>query len=634
MPKERWLSSHTAQLFLPLGAFLIVLWFEAEVPGLPSFVQGIPLWQALGDSAQGQGFRGIFSLHALMDIGSRFAAAAAAIVAAWILTRYAPGSCIRLFETVLNRVQNARGQNFGLMLFLLACAISLGFFVLVRGVTPRLGDEIAYLFQARLFSQGQLSMTAPSLASFFKINLIVDGSQWFSQFPPGHSLFLAPAVVLGIPWIVGPLMGGVAAVAIWLLGTRLYDQRTGRLAGILSLTSPFFWYVSGSYLSHSTCLAAGCLAALALVTSAQETGSRSRLAALGGGIALGAAALIRPLTAVGLAPGLGLLALLAMPNVADWRRRVRRLMVIIILFALSAAAIAALVPLYNLATTGHPLLWGYELAQRSSHALGFGERGDLGIDYTPARALFNTRVRWRWLDGGFFMGRDPIPGGGFFFWPFPAIFVALAILARGRPARADIALAAVPCCLAAAYFFYYYLEICWGPRFLYESAFALLLLTARGAIALGETAARFGWTRSPSGAARNGSVFAAALLIPAVLVATIHVALPTGATGEALYDPVTFSTRRVDAALTRALQNAEISQGLVFLENAGAFYETAWRRMFVDQDQGITFAKDLGEADRDLIAVHGAPYWVAEFNNDYRNPEFRIRQVVQRISRK
>jgi hypothetical protein len=51
--------------------------------------------------------------------------------------------------------------------------------------------------------------------------------------------------------------------------------------------------------------------------------------------------------------------------------------------------------------------------------------------------------------------------------------------------------------------------------------------------------------------------------------------------------------------------------------------------MFVDQDKRITFAKDLGEANKSLISAQGAPYWVAIFNSDYRNPEFHIRHVSQ-----
>ena len=630
--EQRRLSLLSSRWLLPLGVLIVVLLFEAQVPGLPMLTQGEPLWRALGDSSKGQGLNGIFSISAFFDVGYRMFSVLAAIAVAWILVKCTPDAWIRIFQTALNSVLNISRRSFGLILFLLAVGVSLGYFGLVRGFTPRLGDEIAYLFQARLFSQGQLSMLAPRLPDFFDIKLIVDGPRWFSQYPPGHPLFLAPAVALGVPWIIGPLMGAVAVVATWLLGTRLYDERTGRLAGALALIAPYFWYMSGSYLSHSTCLAMGCLTALGLITAIQETGRLSLFAALGAGAALGAAGLVRPLTAVGLALGLGIMTLIGPPDNKGPGRRIRRMAFVIPLFVAGAIAVAALGPLYNLATTGHPLRWGYELAQRSSHQLGFGKRGDLDIDYTPARALFNTRVRWRWLDGGFFTGRHPILGGGFFFWPFPAIALFLAILARGKPTRIDIALVFVIVSLAATYFFYYYLEICWGPRFLYESAFALLLLTARGVIALGETAASCGWTKDRSGTVNSGGVFAAALLIPAIFIAGVHIALPTGATRESLYDPITWPTRRVDVALTRALQKAEISEGLVFIENAGAYYATAWRRMFVDQDTKVTYAKDLGESNQKLIADFGSPYWVASFNDDPRYPAFSIRHVAQDIS--
>jgi hypothetical protein len=350
------------------------------------------------------------------------------------------------------------------------------------------------------------------------------------------------------------------------------------------------------------------------------------------GLCLGLAAAARPLTGIGLAAGIGLMGLIAavtsLNSDGGWtRRRLARAALVFALFGAGTALTASIAPIYNSRTTGKPLRWGYELAQTSSHALGFGKRGDLGIDFTPQRALFNTRLRWRWIDGGTLVGDDPIPGSGFFYWPFPFLIIPLALLVplglrAGRGRRNDLLLAAVPLCLAAAYFPYYYLDMCWGPRFLYEASFALVPLTARGALAWSAILPVF---PAPGGRRVTGGAIVAALLAIAVACGAGHALL----IGEKLYDPVTWPTRRVDQAFEKAVREAGVGRDVVFVRNAGAWYETMWRRMFVDRDLSVMYVKDLeGENGNLMEKVNRKTAWMAVFNGDPKHPQFDVMPYV------
>lgn len=626
----------------PAAALIVVLWFEAEVPGLPRLEQGTELWRALGDSGKGQGLSGLLSIRAVVDVASRLGWLIATACVALAVAAIARGRWGEWARRAGRWVEELPDRAFGTWLLLASVALALVWFFGVRGTTPRLGDEIAYLFQARLFGGGKLWMAAPPDGEFFTVRLVTRGKQWFSQYPPGHSLLLAPLLMAGVPWLLGPLAGAAGAHATWRLGTRLYGSRTGRFAGCLALLSPFFLFQSASYFSHSTCLAACALAALGVVAAVQNGARRGVVCAALAGLALAMAALIRPLTAVGVLPGIVALGFVAARGarprggeatsggppagaphgIAPAASRdtggapgpFAGVVGMLAVVALAAAVVASVLPFYNKATTGRPWVWGYEMAQTSSHALGFGQRGDLDVDYTPARALFNARVRARWLDGGIRSGADPIPGGGLFFWPFPMIALPLLLLRPGRASRADLALVLFPVALAAGYLFYYYLEICWGPRYLYESSFALFLLVARGALSVASPAGKPG--RGPGPAS-----IMATLLAISLAGGLAHAGLVTG---ERAYDPVTWATSRVDRALDAALKGAGVDDGVVFLKDAGAFYEVAWRRMFVDGEKRILFARDRGDENHALLAKTGRRGWVATFNNNPRTPRFSV----------
>jgi hypothetical protein len=79
---------------------------------------------------------------------------------------------------------------------------------------PRLPDEVAYLFQAKMYAAASFMSLHPSaLAGALAHTDQHPNGKWYSTLPPGWPVVLAGGVAIGAPFIVNPA------------------QRTGRLAG-------------------------------------------------------------------------------------------------------------------------------------------------------------------------------------------------------------------------------------------------------------------------------------------------------------------------------------------------------------------------------------------------------------------
>jgi hypothetical protein len=118
---------------------------------------------------------------------------------------------------------------------------------------PHCIDEVDYLFQARIFAQGNLWAPLPPLPDFFHfINLIQADGKWFSQYPPGWPALLALGVIVHAPWIVNPLLGGLLLVMISQLARDLDREETARIAGLLAMGSPYLILMNASMMAHTS----------------------------------------------------------------------------------------------------------------------------------------------------------------------------------------------------------------------------------------------------------------------------------------------------------------------------------------------------------------------------------------------
>jgi 4-amino-4-deoxy-L-arabinose transferase-like glycosyltransferase len=343
-----------------------------------------------------------------------------------------------------------------------AAAVACGVFQAV----PHLEDEHAHLFQAKVLATGKLYAPSPAQPGAFFVPFVIDwGGRRFSKYPPGYPLVLALGVLAHAPWLVNPLLGALALVATFALSREILDDQTALLAAILGATSPMFLGLSSALLSHALSLLLLTFFAWAFLRSTLHA-PPSMLHALLAGVALGGAALTRPMTAIAYAAPFGVWAI--------WRvARRKSHLGPLVATALVAGAIAALLPLYQWALTGdysvnlYATWWGYD-------SPGFGPgHGPMPEGHSLASAFHNASLDLTSL-------LTDLHG-----WPgLSWVLLAPGLLMAPRDRR-DAALLAPLVALAVAHGLYWVRgSAIYGPRYWYEAAPFLWLLSARGLVKL------------------------------------------------------------------------------------------------------------------------------------------------------
>lgn len=346
---------------------------------------------------------------------------------------------------------------------------------------PHVMDEIAYNFQARMFVDGHLAVPLRLPRPAFAMWFVDDRVRTFGIFPPGWPAVLAAGVLLRMTVWVNPILhGATTLLAARAAGMLSEEERGGRaavLAAALYGLSPQALLLAATQMSHT--LVALTAAAVLVLGLRLTRPAPSPLHAAGLGLALGMAAVTRPLCAVALGVAAALFLLLAL------RRRTLR-PAHLVAVAVPAAVLVALLAAYNAHLTGSPLRFPQEVYfdehvppvdhpifryGPGCNRLGFGpghgcERLPEGM-HTVRHAVSNTEHNlesWFWLAGG-----------------LPLAF-ALAPLAfagrRERGARA-IVLAVIPTVILL-YGLYWYAGTCYGARFYHAALPSLLVLAALG----------------------------------------------------------------------------------------------------------------------------------------------------------
>ncbi|MBS1788228.1 MAG: glycosyltransferase family 39 protein [Acidobacteria bacterium] len=262
---------------------------------------------------------------------------------------------------------------------------------------PHLGDEIAYLYQARYLATGQLTMPTPAALEAFDLDLFDhDATRWWCSPPVGWPLVLAIGVLLKADWLVNPVLAGVCVWLAFVLVKELYDRRTARLTALLLALSPWHVLIGMSYMTHTASLAFGLLAALAAVWARKN---ESLLWALASGAATGMVGMIRPLEGTVVAAVIGVPLGLSFLGMGGKRVKFASLLA----WAFGCGVIGAGILYYNFALTGSPtkfpiMVWADKYMGVNSNAMGFGpDRGNgWPIDpypgHSPLEGVINSNL--------------------------------------------------------------------------------------------------------------------------------------------------------------------------------------------------------------------------------------------------
>jgi hypothetical protein len=331
----------------------------------------------------------------------------------------------------------------------------------VLGARPLLIDEIVQTFQAQIFASGALARPAFRYPEFFSSMHLVDThGRVYSQFPAGGPAMLLLGVLVGMPWLVGPVCGAAAVVAF-----ATYMRRTERRPGVslgatlLFALAPFAVFMSGSHMNHVPTLMWLTIAVASLSVVVQSDAPQPWIAALSG-FGFGMAATIRPVDALAFALPAGSWYLV---RAARWPRR---------WVDVVAAGLGVALPLLalfwvNTRTTGAPFRFGYEVLWGKSHALGF-HKAPWGVSHTPARGLELVNLYFLRLQTYFLET------------PAPSLVPALCALTLApRLDRFDRYLLAGSGLLVGIYFAYWHDGFYLGPRFMYPLLPVLAIWSAR-----------------------------------------------------------------------------------------------------------------------------------------------------------
>lgn len=357
----------------------------------------------------------------------------------------------------------SRADRLALLMSLCAVGAALLFGNLVFENLPHIEDEFAYIWQAQAIAGGSAVLPSPPFASSFYVPFVIDfNGQRFGKYPLGYPVVLSLGMRLDARQVVNPLLAGFSLWLIYLLIKKVLDESTALLASVLTLTSPFFLMNSSNLLSHAWSLFLATAMVLAWLDAVNETSPHPWLAGVVAAACLGALALTRPLTTVGV--GLPF----AMHAILLFGRASRPLRWRLVLIASLAALIASIHFLWQYALTGDALRNPYTLWW-SRDVIGFGA----GVGYQPGGyGLADAFVN---LARSLSVGASDLFGWQWCSW----LFLPLGVYALRKNGRA-LLVASVFFSLVMAYMSYWSASWLFGPRYYYEGLFSLTLLSAAG----------------------------------------------------------------------------------------------------------------------------------------------------------
>ena len=317
---------------------------------------------------------------------------------------------------------------------------------------PHFSDSLTYLMQGRVLHDGRLWVPAPQHTELFigSLFFVETDGRFYGKYPIGWPAILGTFDRLGIGYLANAMLAGVATVLTGLVANRFTSPRVAVLAAMLFGLSPWVWFNGAGFASH---VAATCAVIAFVWLFIRTLDTSSAVSALGAGLVLGAAVLVRPFDA----------AMFALPAIfAVLVCQVRWPKQWIGLGTLIAAGAMVGVGIYlwvNSQTTGDALKSAY--AQES--------RWDTDWNPTPLSMLGRLAFQWTELNGRF-------PG-----WGIGGLTVAiLGAIAAGplwnKTGLRLLAASTVLFFLGSTVFGF--TNVWWGPRWLLPVTPLLAILAA------------------------------------------------------------------------------------------------------------------------------------------------------------
>ncbi len=473
---------------------------------------------------------------------------------------------------------------------LFACVASaiLSLFAFER--LPHVEDEVAFLFQAKTFAGGALSVPALPEATregleFYLLD--IREGQWFSTTPPGWPALLTLGVLAGAPWLINPLLAFVCVLLAYAITARMTDQKTAKIVSLLMAISPWYLGTAASLMPHMIALTLTLFAWWALLKG-RDHGARTLLLAALAGLAMGWLFSVRQLEALilGTLTGLWLLSLWQEPKG----------MPRVILYGLGCIVAGSLYLAFNYAMTGDALLdplkryldasWGV-----GGNAYGFGP--DIGppggwgaLDLSAGHSIFEGFIN--------FVNNMTALSIETFGWGVGSLALFWVYVLYAKPTRFEVAMATVSALVIAALFLYWFSGSFYiGPRYWFSTFFPLMVFSAKGLQILQDRLEKLSIPQETSGA------------VVIVLCAFSICVFTTWRGVEKYYQYNNFNTYARDMLASGALEDAIVFFDAETIDHGSALHENdPW------QEPGTPlFIRDMGaEINTEVInALPGRP---------------------------
>lgn len=258
---------------------------------------------------------------------------------------------------------------------------------------PHLEDEVAYLYQAKVFASGRIVEPMPDNRRSFWQPFVIDDTKMqtrFGKYTPGWPLVLSLGVAWGEPWVINAFLAALTVALVYRLGSALFNRDVGLIAALLVTFSPMLVLLNATLMGHTLaiCLTTGFIYAYWRLERDRRPW---RWGLLAGGM-LGLLVITRPLSAIAISlPFIawsGIRLLIACVEAVRTRRAapvIRPLMPLVML-GIVTLVMAVITTIFNAAATGNPRenlyqrVWSYDIVGfgpccgRSGHTLEKGFR--------------------------------------------------------------------------------------------------------------------------------------------------------------------------------------------------------------------------------------------------------------------
>ena len=174
-----------------------------------------------------------------------------------------------------------RAHMFSVALALSAAGLAYLASVHVFHQAPVTTDENSYIFQAVNFAEGRIAREAPPFPRAFAHRMIIQNATagWLSRYPPLHAIWLVPGLVLGNLYLMSALAAALSVLLMAAIARRVAPGLGAGLAPALLVASPYFIFMHGTLLSHTSGILAVSVM-LATLVGQQALSTAKRMAAL------------------------------------------------------------------------------------------------------------------------------------------------------------------------------------------------------------------------------------------------------------------------------------------------------------------------------------------------------------------